>query len=80
VIYLIFFLFLSFHSFGGVERVTVEWDGAIQGLAMTRSMCDGVAKTGGVVSTPDISAARLCASHRVLVLASDGVRLGHRVV
>ena len=61
------------YSDGGVWRVTMKLATGIQGLAMTRSMCDVVAKSFGVISTPDVSYVRLCAAHRAIVLGSDGV-------
>ena len=43
---------------------------------MTRSLCDLVVKTAGVISNPEVKTIPLCAHHRMLVLASDGVRHG----
>jgi serine/threonine protein phosphatase PrpC len=51
------------------------WLQALQapGLNMSRSLCDGLAKGGGVTSAPHGSVARLTRAHRALVLCSDGV-------
>lgn len=48
-------------------------DQNIPGLAMSRSLCDTVAKIAGVISEPEITERRLGASDRFLVLGSDGL-------
>lgn len=44
------------------------------GLAMSRSLCDTIAKEAGVVSRPDVFHETVTkASHRALIIASDGL-------
>ena len=45
----------------------------IPGLAMSRSICDTVAKQAGCISTPEVFEVDLGADVRFIVLASDGL-------
>jgi len=57
---------------GGPERVWLA-DRRLPGLALSRAFGDGVAKSVGVTSTPDVSHLRLTPADAFLILASDGV-------
>lgn len=47
--------------------------GDVPGLAMSRSFGDTVASKVGVISIPDIFEIQLKPSHKILILASDGI-------
>ena len=56
----------------GPERVWLKGRN-LPGLAMTRSLCDVVAHSVGVSSTPEITEHTLTEDDRILVIASDGL-------
>lgn len=49
------------------------------GLAMSRSVGDMLAKTAGVISTPHRATRQLAGNHRLLIVATDGVRIEHAI-
>jgi len=57
----------------GPVRVWANSTADLPGLAMSRSVCDLLGKTCGVVSTPDFFFLRLRGPIRALLLASDGL-------
>ena len=52
----------------------------IPGLAMTRAVCDSVAKQAGVTSDPEFYQVELTEDVRVCVLASDGLRYHSKIL
>lgn len=56
----------------GPARVWLSY-ADIPGLAMSRSLCDTIAKEAGVVSEPDLYEVDLLPEHRFLVIATDGL-------
>ena len=59
-------------GYDGPARVWLA-DQNIPGLAMSRSLCDTVAHTVGVISIPEITERKLTDDERALVLGSDGL-------
>ena len=59
-------------GYDGPARVWLK-DQDIPGLAMSRSLCDTVAHSVGVVSTPEMIERTLTEEDRVIVLGSDGL-------
>ena len=59
-------------GYDGPMRVWLA-DQDVPGLAMSRSICDTVAHSVGVVSTPDVFERDLTDDDRVLVMGSDGL-------
>jgi hypothetical protein len=59
----------------GIEGPARVWlkNQQIPGLAMSRSICDTVAKQAGCISTPEVFEVDLGADVRFIVLASDGL-------
>ena len=43
------------------------------GLAMTRSIGDGLGKKKGVISTPEVSVQAVTESSKMIIIASDGL-------
>lgn len=56
----------------GPLRVWLKYDD-IPGLAMTRSLGDGLAQKVGVTPEPEVMEFRLSKDYKFLVIASDGV-------
>ena len=59
-------------GYDGPARVWLK-DQDIPGLAMSRSLCDKVAHTVGVISTPEVMERVLTEDDRVVVIGSDGL-------
>lgn len=59
-------------GYDGPARVWLA-DQDIPGLAMSRSLCDTVAHTVGVLSTPEVVERTLTDDDRVIVMGSDGL-------
>jgi serine/threonine protein phosphatase PrpC len=56
----------------GPARVWLSY-ADLPGLAMSRSLCDTIAKEAGVVSKPDLFETDITAEHKFLIMASDGL-------
>ena len=56
----------------GPARVYLQF-AQVPGLAMSRSLCDTVAKEAGVISEPEITEFKLEQDIKVMILASDGL-------
>lgn len=59
-------------GYDGPARVWLA-DQNIPGLAMSRSLCDTVAHTVGVISMPEITERKLTDDERAIVIGSDGL-------
>ena len=59
-------------GYNGPARVWLA-DQDVPGLAMSRSLCDTVAHSVGVISEPEITEYELTDDDRVLVMGSDGL-------
>lgn len=59
-------------GYDGPARVWLA-DQNIPGLAMSRSLCDTVAHTVGVISIPEITERTLTDDERAIVIGSDGL-------
>ena len=59
-------------GYDGPVRVWLA-DQDIPGLAMSRSLCDTVAHSVGVISTPEVCERTLTDDDRVIVMGSDGL-------
>lgn len=59
-------------GYNGPARVWLA-DQDIPGLAMSRSLCDTVAHSVGVISEPEVTERVLTEDDRVLVMGSDGL-------
>lgn len=59
-------------GYDGPARVWLA-DQDIPGLAMSRSLCDTVAHSVGVISTPEVTERDLTDDDRVIVMGSDGL-------
>ena len=59
-------------GYNGPARVWLA-DQDIPGLAMSRSLCDTVAHSVGVISEPEVTERTLTDDDRVLVMGSDGL-------
>ena len=59
-------------GYNGPARVWLA-DQDVPGLAMSRSLCDTVAHSVGVISDPEVTEYELTDDDRVLVMGSDGL-------
>lgn len=59
-------------GYNGPARVWLA-DQDIPGLAMSRSLCDTVAHSVGVISEPEVTERTLSDNDRILVIGSDGL-------
>ena len=59
-------------GYDGPVRVWLA-DQDIPGLAMSRSLCDTVAHSVGVISTPEVTEVTVTDDDRVIIMGSDGL-------